>query len=257
MYGHARAGLNSVALYFFVGIAIGVCLGYVLMGTSHAVLESRGAAHYGEAERPQRQALEQPKLELPAKKGGKTMHALCPTNGSPYQNYQMRIAYGTHALIQKMPGGENHVAFTRILHRSVPDILMAEIPTFHATPLQPKCDGWCEYPVSDRPNAVRQFFDAAAKDPSMIKGEWIYMIESDYVFMKPLVPPGDASDKSHKSWAFPFSYINPVARPASMRKLFPESAGDLAKIPCSGPAPALLRMDEWIKVQAPALAWPA
>ncbi len=27
----------------------------------------------------------------------------------------------------------------------------------------------CEYPVSDRGNAVRQFFDAAAKDPSMIK----------------------------------------------------------------------------------------
>ena len=39
----------------------------------------------------------------------------------------------------------------------------------------------CRYPVSDRANAVQQYFDAAAKDPTMIKAPWIYMIESDYV----------------------------------------------------------------------------
>ena len=32
-----------------------------------------------------------------------------------------------------------------------------------------ECDGWCEYPVADRPNAVRQFLDAAKRDPSLIK----------------------------------------------------------------------------------------
>lgn len=44
-----------------------------------------------------------------------------------------------------------------------------QVPTFRADPLTPKCDGWCEFPVSDRPNAVAQFFSAAKKDPSMIK----------------------------------------------------------------------------------------
>jgi hypothetical protein len=40
---------------------------------------------------------------------------------------------------------------------------------------------------------VQQFFTAAAKDPGMIKGSWIYMIESDYVFMKPLPIPSEES----------------------------------------------------------------
>lgn len=34
----------------------------------------------------------------------------------------------------------------------------------------------CEYPVSDRANAVRQFFEAAAQQPGFVRGEWIYMI---------------------------------------------------------------------------------
>ena len=58
------------------------------------------------------------------------------------QNYQLRIAYATYKLIQQMPGGERHVAFTRILHRTKPDQLMEEIETFRADPLQPNCDDW-------------------------------------------------------------------------------------------------------------------
>jgi hypothetical protein len=41
-----------------------------------------------------------------------------------------------------LPGGERHVGFTRILHRTKPDALMGEIETFRADPLQPKCDEW-------------------------------------------------------------------------------------------------------------------
>lgn len=61
------------------------------------------------------------------------------------QNYQLRIAYATYQLVQGMPGGEHHVAFTRILHRTKPDhaALTQEIETFRADPLQPKCDAWC------------------------------------------------------------------------------------------------------------------
>ncbi len=54
----------------------------------------------------------------------------------------MRIAYATWQLTRKMPGGERYVGFTRILHRTKPDELMDEIPTFRADPLQPQCDGW-------------------------------------------------------------------------------------------------------------------
>lgn len=43
------------------------------------------------------------------------------------------------------------------------------MPTFRADPLTPSCDTWCEFPVSDRPNAVMQFLKAAKEDPSMIK----------------------------------------------------------------------------------------
>ncbi len=48
-------------------------------------------------------------------------------------------------------------------------VLFPQIPTFRANPLTPQCDSWCEFPVSDRPNAVAQFFKAAEADPSMIK----------------------------------------------------------------------------------------
>ena len=35
--------------------------------------------------------------------------------------------YGTYQMIQKAAGGDRHVAFTRILHRSEPDILMTQV----------------------------------------------------------------------------------------------------------------------------------
>ena len=44
-----------------------------------------------------------------------------------------------------------------------------QVPTFRAEPLTPACDNWCEFPVSDRPNAVRQFLDAAVQQPDLIQ----------------------------------------------------------------------------------------
>jgi hypothetical protein len=44
-----------------------------------------------------------------------------------------------------------------------------QVPTYRADPLTPACDTWCDFPVADRPNAVRQWIAAAEKDPSMIK----------------------------------------------------------------------------------------
>jgi hypothetical protein len=62
--------------------------------------------------------------------------------------------------------------------------------------------------VADRPNAIRQFLDAAVADPSMIKAPWLYMIETDFVFVGPFsMPPAESSAKSV---AFPYGYIQPT-----------------------------------------------
>jgi hypothetical protein len=159
----------------------------------------------------------------------------------------MRIAYATYNLVLTMPGGERFKGFTRILHRTIPDELMSEIPTFRANPLQPECDDWCEYPVSDRADAVQQFFDAYKEDPSMLKAPWLYMIESDYVFMKPVeLPPALAKTTAGKAWSFPFDYINPGMFPAEMKQLWPE--GNVGDIPNAGPAPLIMAIEDWIAV---------
>lgn len=81
-------------------------------GTSHAILETRGATHYGH-DAPQ-QDQQSSGTAAAAAAGGATAagaaaagtqapgstHTLCTSNGSPYQNYQLRIAYATYKLIQ-------------------------------------------------------------------------------------------------------------------------------------------------------------
>ena len=61
-----------------------------------------------------------------------------------------------------------------------------QIPTYRANPVQPECDKWCWFPVADRANAVKQWCAAADKDPSMIKAPWLLLLETDYVWVKPL-----------------------------------------------------------------------
>ncbi len=75
------------------------------------------------------------------------------------------------------------------------------------------------------------------------------MIETDYVFMKPLQAP-QAEDISATSLAFPFGYINPQHPNVEgvMRKMYPVEKGPLSDVPGSGPAPVMMRLHEWIKV---------
>ncbi len=65
-----------------------------------------------------------------------------------------------------------------------------QIPSFRADPLQKECDTWCEFPVKDRANAVMQWIMAVEKEPSMLKGAWLLMLESDYVWVKPMMVSG-------------------------------------------------------------------
>lgn len=82
-----------------------------------------------------------------------------------------------------------------------------------------------------------------------LQAPWLLMIETDYVWMKPLQAP-PAEDASAASVAFPFGYIDPryPVIEGVMRKMYPVEKGPLGDVPGSGPAPVLMRVDEWIKV---------
>ena len=74
------------------------------------------------------------------------------------------------------------------------------------------------------------------------------MIETDYVWLKPVAAP--LAESSEPSLAFPFGYIQPTAGGISkvMRKMYPAERGPLSDVPNSGPAPVLMRWQELFKV---------
>ncbi|GBF92072.1 hypothetical protein Rsub_04419 [Raphidocelis subcapitata] len=181
---------------------------------------------------------------------GDTIHTLFTSNGSPYQNIQGRIMYASYKLAQAMPGGEKLTGFTRILHRTTDDAVVGEIPTFRAYPLQPACDTWCEFPVKDRANAVVQWLMAAEGEPSMVKGAWLLMLESDYVWRAPVQAPGDAFDPSVQGLGFVYDYINPAYPTVAPSIVEMCPTCDPEKVPRSGPAPVLIRPHE-MAVAAP------
>lgn len=170
------------------------------------------------------------------------IHVLCTSNGSPYLNWQTRIMYRT---FQKVQPGSDMLHFTRLLHRRSDDELMAEVPTVRVDSLHAACDKWCEFPVADRPDALRKWLQT---DDSR-RGEWIVMIETDYVWKRPLsLPPPDSP-----AVAFHFHYINPnyPKLPEVMTKLMPEEKRgkiSMEDIPCSGPAPTMIRRDDLAKL---------
>eukprot|EP00854_Cymbomonas_tetramitiformis_P018693 gene18693-22321_t len=165
---------------------------------------------------------------------------MATSNGSPYLNWQTRIMYSTYKKVAAMAGSDlKH--FTRLLHRREDDDLMYEVPTVRVDSLHAACDHWCEFPVADRPNAVKQWM--MTEDAK--RGEWILMIETDYVWKKPLSLPPPGSN----AIAFHFGYINPKypSLPAVMKRLWPADAPfkfDIDAIPPSGPAPALIRLED-------------
>uniref|UniRef100_A0A383WBI5 Hydroxyproline O-arabinosyltransferase-like domain-containing protein n=1 Tax=Tetradesmus obliquus TaxID=3088 RepID=A0A383WBI5_TETOB len=186
-------------------------------------------------------ALKKRAAELP----GDSIHALMTGNGSPYQNIQGRIMYSSMKLVQQMPGGSNIKAFTRIMHRTADDDLVGEFPTFRAYPLQPACDTWCEFPVKDRANAVVQWLMAAEQHPQLIQGAWLLLLESDYVWMKPLELPGSAHDMAVQGYGFTYDYIDPSYPAAAkvIKRMCPECS-QVSQVPHSGPSPVLLRPHE-------------
>ncbi|KAK9833507.1 hypothetical protein WJX84_004875 [Apatococcus fuscideae] len=177
-----------------------------------------------------------------------TIHVLATSNGSPYQNIQTRIMYGSFLKVQSTPLGKQRLkGFTRILHRTQPDNLMDEVPTFQASPLNPKCDEWCEFPVADRPDAVRQWLDHVEEDPTTVKGTWLLMLETDYVFAKvPDLPTKISADGEVLPVSFPFHYIQPTAKHLEpiIREMYTEDLGPVTDIQPTGPAPVLINIQQ-------------
>ena len=147
--------------------------------------------------------------------GSGGIHVLATSNGSPYLNWQTRVMYKTFTDVAK---GSDMRHFTRLLHRRSDDELMAEVPTVRVDSLHPECDTWCEFPVADRPDALRKWL----RTEDSKRGEWIVMVETDYVWRKALkLPPPGAS-----AVAFHFHYINPnyPTLPDVMTRLMPAEA---------------------------------
>lgn len=83
-----------------------------------------------------------------------------------------------------------------------------------------------------------------------LQAPWLLMLEGDYVWMKPLQAP--KAESAAPSWAFPYSYIAPAhsSLESVMRIMYPAENGPLEHIPNSGPAPVLMRVEEWIKARS-------
>eukprot|EP00245_Coleochaete_scutata_P006796 TRINITY_DN21580_c0_g1_i1.p1 TRINITY_DN21580_c0_g1~~TRINITY_DN21580_c0_g1_i1.p1 ORF type:complete len:801 (+),score=219.38 TRINITY_DN21580_c0_g1_i1:188-2590(+) len=188
--------------------------------------------------------------EVAKKTGNKTnegIHVMVTSNGSPYMNWQTRIMYYHYNKVANLPGSDMKY-FTRVLHRGSNDPLMDDIPTVRVEPLDPTCDVWCDYPVASRPWAIQQWLDSGD-----VKGDWIFMIETDYIFVKPVSIPA-----SGRALGFPFGYIIPTYPTITevMARFYPPP-GRLEDIPGTGNAPVLARTEDvrkvlpiWVKVTA-------
>lgn len=232
------------SLVILPGVALCLICGCIVLGVRQSDLDVLETTYF-----PSRRELRPTRVEPVVVKPDKSMliHVVSTSNGSPYLNFQTRIMYGTFKMVQQMPGGDKMAGFTRILHRMTDDALMAEIPTFRAQPLHPECDNWCSFPVADRPNAVRQWLEAVARGEQQVQGDWILLIEGDYVFMKPTEVPG-AAGPSAKSYGYMFGYITPTY-PRVQHIIRRLSDGlEPGLVPQSGPAPVLMPLEHFVKV---------
>jgi len=171
-----------------------------------------------------------------AKATGKTnvphcLHTVMTSNGNVYMNWQSRVMYSSYL---KHAGSEGSImkAFTRVLHKGRNDELMHEIPTMRFNPVQSKCDGWCDYPVADRSQAVALWLETADSE----RCSHVVMVETDHIIVKSpspeiLLPLGQAM-------GFQFGYINPSQR--TLMKLFPQYFENGQQMPPTGNAPTVV-----------------
>lgn len=169
----------------------------------------------------------------------KCLHTIMTSNGNVYMNWQSRVMYASYLRHAKEPGSIMK-AFTRILHKGRADELMHEIPTIRFNPVQTKCDGWCDYPVADRSQAVTDWLQTADSE----RCSHIVMVETDHIIVKSpspeiLLPVGQAM-------GFKFGYMSPTQR--TIKKLYPQYFEDGAKMPPTGNAPSVVNTVDLRKI---------
>jgi len=170
-----------------------------------------------------------------------TIHVMATSNGSPYLNWQTRTMYKTFQMVQATPEGAHMKYFTRLLHRRTDDELVAEVPTLRVDSLHAACDTWCEFPVADRPHAVAAWL----KTEDAQLGDYLFLIETDYVWLAPVPAPLAPGDKP---LAFHYHYINPgyPGLESVISRMWP--GGQQSLIPCTGPAPVLITHGDLVRL---------
>ena len=169
----------------------------------------------------------------------KCLHTIMTSNGNVYMNWQSRVMYASYLRHAKEPGSIMK-AFTRILHKGRADELMHEIPTIRFNPVQTKCDGWCDYPVADRSQAVTDWLQTADSE----RCSHIVMVETDHIIVKSpspeiLLPVGQAM-------GFKFGYMSPTQR--TIKRLYPQYFEGGAKMPPTGNAPSVVNTVDLRKI---------
>ena len=169
----------------------------------------------------------------------KCLHTIMTSNGNVYMNWQSRVMYASY-LKHASTEGSIMKAFTRILHKGRHDELMHEIPTMRFNPVQSKCDGWCDYPVADRSQAVAQWLETADSE----RCSHVVMVETDHIIVKTpspsiLLPQGEAM-------GFRFGYMNPVH--AILKQNYPQYFQGGKTMPPTGNAPSVVNTVDLRKI---------
>jgi hypothetical protein len=79
--------------------------------------------------------------------------------------------------------------------------LRSQVHTVQVTPTHPDCDKVCGNPAVDQPHALQQWLNAVEEEPSLQKAPWILLIETDYIWMRPLqVECGGREGRGGTGW---------------------------------------------------------
>ena len=108
--------------------------------------------------------------------------------------------------------------------------------------LHAACDVWCEFPVADRPDAIKKWLRTS---DSRRGAQHYLLIETDYVWRRAMPAPPPNSP----AIAFHFDYIDPKfpKLPEVIRKLIPEEKRDSVRVEDvmrSGPAPVMIKRSD-------------
>ena len=112
--------------------------------------------------------------------------------------------------------------------------------------LHAACDVWCEFPVADRPDAIKKWLRTS---DSRRGAQHYLLIETDYVWRRAMPAPPPNSP----AIAFHFDYIDPKfpKLPEVIRKLIPEEKRDSVRVEDvmrSGPAPVMIKRSDLVRL---------